>query len=46
MEVAPTGTTNCQCKQEWQKDCLYGHYGKMTHCGGGAGPDPNASNGE
>jgi arylsulfatase A-like enzyme len=45
VEVAPTGTTNCQCKEEWQEHCLYGHYGKMTHCGGGPGPDPNASRG-
>lgn len=42
VEVAPTGTTNCECKAEWQKHCLYGHYGKMTHCGGGQGPDPGA----
>ena len=34
VEVAPTATTNCECNAEWQKDCDYGHYGKMTHCGG------------
>jgi hypothetical protein len=45
VEVAPTGTTNCECKQEWQKNCLYGHYGKMTHCGGKQGPDPAAKPG-
>jgi len=45
VEVAPTGTTNCQCKQEWHENCLYGHYGKMTHCGGGPGPDPTADHG-
>eukprot|EP00040_Diaphanoeca_grandis_P005869 m.34845 g.34845 ORF g.34845 m.34845 type:complete len:658 (-) comp17047_c0_seq1:288-2261(-) len=45
VEVAPTGTTNCQCKQEWQENCLYGHYGKMTHCGGKQGPDPDAKPG-
>eukprot|EP00041_Stephanoeca_diplocostata_P013753 m.243604 g.243604 ORF g.243604 m.243604 type:complete len:667 (+) comp19455_c0_seq1:121-2121(+) len=45
VEVAPTGTTNCQCNAQWQDNCLYGHYGKMTHCGGHAGPDPNAKPG-
>jgi hypothetical protein len=45
VEVAPTGTTNCECKQEWQKNCLYGHYGKMTHCGGKQGPDPDSKPG-
>ena len=45
VEVAPTGTTNCECNSEWQKNCLYGHYGKMTHCGGHQGPDPDAGKG-
>jgi arylsulfatase A-like enzyme len=45
VEVAPTATTNCECNEEWQKDCDYGHYGKMTHCNGGQGPDPNSSKG-
>lgn len=45
VEVAPTATTNCECNAEWQKDCDYGHYGKMTHCGGGQGPDPNSKPG-
>jgi hypothetical protein len=45
VEVSPTATTNCQCNAEWQPNCDYGHYGKMTHCSGGPGPDPNASNG-
>ena len=45
VEVAPTGTTNCECKPEWQKNCLYGHYGKMTHCNGKQGPDPGAQAG-
>ena len=45
VEVAPTATTNCECNAEWQKDCDYGHYGKMTHCGGGQGPDPDAKRG-
>lgn len=45
VEVAPTGTTNCECNPNWQENCLFGHYGKMTHCGGGPGPDPNASRG-
>ena len=35
VEVAPTGSTNCQCKQEWAKDCLFGHNTPLTHCGGG-----------
>eukprot|EP00729_Bicosta_minor_P010591 gene10591-22055_t len=45
VEVAPTATTNCECNAEWQKDCDYGHYGKMTHCGGQQGPDPNSKPG-
>ena len=32
VEVAPTATTNCQCRAEWEKECLLGHYHKPTHC--------------
>ena len=32
VEVSPTATTNCECNPEWQQNCDYGHYGKMTHC--------------
>ena len=45
VEVAPTGTTNCQCKEEWAKNCIFGHNTAKTHCGGGPGPDPDAGNG-
>ena len=45
VEVSPTATTNCECDAAWQAGCDYGHYGKMTHCGGGQGPDANASAG-
>eukprot|EP00051_Salpingoeca_urceolata_P021108 m.325608 g.325608 ORF g.325608 m.325608 type:complete len:485 (-) comp19735_c0_seq20:112-1566(-) len=38
VEVAPTATTNCQCRQDWDKECLFGHYKKPTHCSGGANP--------
>lgn len=45
VEVSPTATTNCQCNAEWQPSCNYGHYGKMTHCAGTQGPDPDAAHG-
>ena len=45
VEVAPTATTNCECNAEWQPNCNYGHYGKMTHCGGKQGPDPDSKPG-
>lgn len=41
IEVAPTATTNCNCRKEWQENCLYGHYGKPTHCNGHEGPGGN-----
>ncbi len=45
VEVSPTATTNCECNAAWQKTCDYGHYGEMTHCSGGQGPDPGAKSG-
>ena len=24
VEVAPTATTNCNCRKDWSADCLYG----------------------
>jgi hypothetical protein len=45
VEVAPTATTNCECNAAWQPGCDYGHYDKMTHCGGGPGPDPDSKPG-
>lgn len=45
VEVAPTATTNCECNAEWQQNCDFGHYDKMTHCSGAQGPDSNASRG-
>lgn len=45
VEVAPTTSTNCECKAEWQKHCLYGHNEKMTHCNGVQGPDPSSKPG-
>jgi arylsulfatase A-like enzyme len=38
MEVAPTATTNSQCRQEWNDTVNYGHYGKPNHCAGGPNP--------
>eukprot|EP01065_Artemidia_motanka_P046058 TRINITY_DN6879_c0_g2_i4.p1 TRINITY_DN6879_c0_g2~~TRINITY_DN6879_c0_g2_i4.p1 ORF type:complete len:629 (+),score=238.06 TRINITY_DN6879_c0_g2_i4:52-1938(+) len=38
VEVAPTATTNCQCRQDWDKTCDFGHYKKPTHCSGGRNP--------
>lgn len=32
VEVAPTSTANCMCKDEWKESCNFGHYGKPTHC--------------
>mmetsp|Transcript_26788 Transcript_26788/g.73711 ORF Transcript_26788/g.73711 Transcript_26788/m.73711 type:complete len:339 (+) Transcript_26788:336-1352(+) len=32
IEVAPTATTNCQCKAEWLDSCDFGHYHKPEHC--------------
>jgi arylsulfatase A-like enzyme len=45
VEVAPTGTTNCQCNEKWADQCLFGHNTALTHCGGGPGPDPEAGKG-
>jgi arylsulfatase A-like enzyme len=45
VEVAPTGYTNCQCKQEWADTCYFGHNHAGTHCQGGPGPDPDAGKG-
>ena len=45
VEVAPTATTNCECNAAWQPKCDYGHYHKMTHCGGKQGPDPDSKPG-
>ncbi len=28
VEVAPTATTNCECKEEWYDQCDFGHDGK------------------
>jgi len=30
--VAPTATTNCQCKADWLDHCDFGHYGGPNHC--------------
>lgn len=30
--VAPTATTNCQCKPEWLEHCNFGHYHGPNHC--------------
>ena len=38
VEVAPTATTNCACREEWYEHCDFGHDGKPTHCNGGANP--------
>eukprot|EP01062_Namystynia_karyoxenos_P066074 TRINITY_DN60095_c0_g1_i1.p2 TRINITY_DN60095_c0_g1~~TRINITY_DN60095_c0_g1_i1.p2 ORF type:complete len:665 (+),score=191.16 TRINITY_DN60095_c0_g1_i1:96-1997(+) len=38
VEVAPTGTLNCDCREDWSKQCDFGHYHKPTHCAGGANP--------
>ncbi len=32
IEVAPTATTNCQCKAEWLELCDFGHYHRPNHC--------------
>lgn len=32
VEVAPTATTNCQCKAEWEDHCEFGHYHGPNHC--------------
>jgi hypothetical protein len=32
IEVAPTATTNCQCKAEWMDSCDFGHYNQSNHC--------------
>ena len=32
VEVAPTGTLNCNCREEWRKDCDFGHYNTTNHC--------------
>jgi len=38
IEVAPTATTNCQCNQEWEGQCDFGHNKRPTHCNGGPSP--------
>ena len=38
VEVAPTATTNCECKEEWYEHCDFGHDGGPTHCGGHGNP--------
>jgi hypothetical protein len=38
VEVAPTATTNCECKEEWYEQCDFGHDGGPTHCGGKGNP--------
>ena len=38
VEVAPTATTNCECKEEWYEQCNFGHDGGPTHCGGHGNP--------
>jgi arylsulfatase A-like enzyme len=38
VEVAPTATTNCECKEEWYDQCDFGHDGGPTHCGGKGNP--------
>lgn len=45
VEVAPTATTNCECKEDWRASCDFGHDRGPTHCGGGIGPDPKAPKG-
>ena len=32
IEVAPTATTNCQCRAEWLELCDFGHYYQPNHC--------------
>eukprot|EP00045_Choanoeca_perplexa_P010428 m.105203 g.105203 ORF g.105203 m.105203 type:complete len:534 (-) comp15277_c0_seq1:117-1718(-) len=39
VEVAPTATTNCNCRKDWSENCLYGHYNGTNHCAGHVGPD-------
>ena len=38
VEVAPTATTNYQCRVSWNESVDLGHYGKPTHCNGGPNP--------
>ena len=38
VEVAPTATTNCQCRADWNATCDFGHYGGPNHCSGGSNP--------
>ena len=38
VEVAPTATTNCECKEEWYQQCDFGHDGHPTHCNGQGNP--------
>jgi hypothetical protein len=42
VEVAPTATTNCECKEEWYENCDFGHDGGPTHCGGKGNPGGGA----
>uniref|UniRef100_A0A6U3RMU3 Sulfatase N-terminal domain-containing protein n=1 Tax=Ditylum brightwellii TaxID=49249 RepID=A0A6U3RMU3_9STRA len=32
VEVAPTATSNCMCKAEWNDLCDFGHNHEPTHC--------------
>lgn len=38
VEVAPTATTNAQCRIDWNETVDYGHYLGPNHCAGGANP--------
>merc|ERR1719201_818650 len=41
VEVAPTATTNCNCRDDWESSCMYGHYHGTNHCQGKEGPGGN-----
>jgi len=32
VEVAPTATTNCHCRDDWSENCENGHYQVLPHC--------------
>ena len=38
VEVAPTATTNAQCRVDWNQTVDFGHYQAPNHCAGGANP--------
>ena len=38
VEVAPTATTNHQCRVEWNATVDFGHYDAPNHCAGGPNP--------